>query len=64
MGVIIYSFHLNMSPKMSRGMHECYCYVTGVYVYDFVIKKEHYLRWTPYNRRSNPREMRQVFYFK
>ena len=38
MGVIIYSFNLNMSPKMSDSMLEYDCYVTELHAYDFVIK--------------------------
>ena len=53
MGVIIYSFNLNISPKMSYGVLEWYCYVTELHAYDFVlkdfvIKKWHYLCWTLY----------------
>ena len=36
MGVIIYSFNLNMSPKVSHGVLECDI-VTELYAYDFVI---------------------------
>ena len=39
MGVRIYSFNLNMSPKMSYGVLEYDCYVTELHSYDFVIKK-------------------------
>ena len=39
MGLIIYSFDLNISPKMSGVELECDCYVTELHVYDFVIKK-------------------------
>ena len=39
MGVIIYSFNLNISPKMSYGVLECYIvYVTELHTYDFAIK--------------------------
>ena len=38
MGVIIYSFNLNISPKVSYGMFECDI-VTELYAYDFVIKR-------------------------
>ena len=38
MGVIIYSFNLNVSPKMSYGVLEC-CYVSELHAYDFVIKR-------------------------
>ena len=52
MGVIIYSFNLNISPKMSYGVLECDIVVREVHAYDFVstqdfvIKKGHYLCWT------------------
>ena len=40
MGIIIYSFNLNIAPKMLYDVLECdYCYVTELHVYDFVIKK-------------------------
>ena len=39
MGVIIYSFNLNISPKMSYAVLECDIVVTESPVYDFVIKK-------------------------
>ena len=39
MGVIIYSFNLNISPKMLYGVLVQYCYVTELHAYDFVIKK-------------------------
>ena len=38
MGVIIYSFNLNVSPKMSYGVLECDIFVRELHVYDFVIK--------------------------
>ena len=37
MGVIAYTFNLNISPKMSYGVLEWY-YVTELHAYDFVIK--------------------------
>ena len=48
MAVIIYSFNLNISPKMSYGVLECGIAVTELHAYDFVItdfvfKKGHYL---------------------
>ena len=43
MGVIIYSFTLNISPKMSCGMFECDSYVTELHACDFVIKRGRYL---------------------
>ena len=36
MGVIIYSFNLNISPKMSYSVLECH--ITELHAYDFVIK--------------------------
>ena len=53
MGVIIYSFNLNISPKMSYGVLECDIVVTVLHAYDFVIKdfvikKGHYLCRTLY----------------
>ena len=45
---LIYSFNLNISPKMSHGMLECDSYVTELHTQDFVIKKECYLCWTLY----------------
>ena len=53
MGVIFYSFSLNISPKMSYGVFECDSYVTELHAYDFVIKdfvikKRHYLCHTLY----------------
>ena len=39
MGVIVYSFNLNISPTMSYGVLECDSYVTELHAYDFVIKK-------------------------
>ena len=38
MGVIIYSFIVNISPKMSYGVLECDIIVTQLPAYDFVIK--------------------------
>ena len=38
MGVIIYSFNLNMSPKMPYGVLECDIVLTELHAYDFVIK--------------------------
>ena len=38
MGVIIYSFYLNISPKMSYGVLECDCHVIELHAYDLVIK--------------------------
>ena len=38
MGVIIYSFNLNISCNMSYGVPEFYIVVTELHVYDFVIK--------------------------
>ena len=38
MGVIIYSFNLNISPNMSYAMFECDNVVTKLHAYDFVIK--------------------------
>ena len=38
MGMITYSFSLNISPKMSYGVLECDT-VTELYAYDFVITK-------------------------
>ena len=37
MGVIIYSLNLNISPKLSHGMLECYA--TELHGFDFVIKE-------------------------
>ena len=39
MGVIIYSFNLNISPKISYGVLECDIVGTELHAYDFVIKK-------------------------
>ena len=40
MGVIIYSFHLNVLPKMSYGVLECdKCYITELHAYNCVIKR-------------------------
>ena len=47
MGVIICSFNLNISPKMSFGVLECDI-VTELHAYDFVTKKWCYLCWTLY----------------
>ena len=49
MGVMIYSFNLNISPKMSYGVLECDIVVTELHAQDFVIKKGRYLCWTLYN---------------
>ena len=38
MGLIIYSFNLNISPKRSYGVLECSIVVTELHAYDFVIK--------------------------
>ena len=38
MGVIIYSFNLNISPKMSYDVFECDI-VTEFHAYNFVIKR-------------------------
>ena len=38
MGVTIYSFNLNISPKVSDGVLVWYCDVTELHAYDFVIK--------------------------
>ena len=43
MGVIIYSFNLNMSPKMSHRVLECDV-VTELPAYDFVIKGCYFCR--------------------
>ena len=48
MGVINYSFNLNILPKMSYSVLECDCYVTEFHAYDFVIKRGHYLCWMLY----------------
>ena len=53
MGVIIYSFNLNISLKVSCGVLECDSYVTELHAYDFVIrdfviKKGRYLCQTLY----------------
>ena len=50
MGVIIYSFNLNISPQMSHGVLE-YDIITELHAYDFImkdfiIKKGCYLCWT------------------
>ena len=37
MGVIIYSFNLNISPQMSHGVLE-YDIITELHAYDFIIK--------------------------
>ena len=40
MGVIIYSFNLNISPKVSYGVLECdTVIVIELHAYDFVIKR-------------------------
>ena len=39
MGGILYSFNLNISPRMSHCVLECwYCYVTELHAYGFLIK--------------------------
>ena len=38
MGIIIYSFNLNISPKVSYGVLECDIVVSELHGYDFVIK--------------------------
>ena len=38
MGVIIYSFNLNIVPKMSYDVLECDIVVTELHAYDFVMK--------------------------
>ena len=38
MGVIIYSFNLNISPKMAYGVLECDIVMLQNYMLDFVIK--------------------------
>ena len=53
MSVTIYSFNLNISPKMSYGVLECDIAVTELHTYDsvikdFVIKKGCYLCQTLY----------------
>ena len=48
MGVIIYSFTLNISPKVSYGVLECDIVVTELPAYDFVVKKGHHLCWILY----------------
>ena len=50
MGVIIYSFNLNISPIIC-GVLECDIIVTELHAYDcvikdFIIKWEHYSCWT------------------
>ena len=37
MGVIMYSFNFNISPKMSHGVLECDIVVTELHAYDCVI---------------------------
>ena len=39
MGVITYSFNLNISPKMSCGVLECDIVVTELHAYDFEMKE-------------------------
>ena len=39
MGVITYSFNVNISPEMSYGVLECDIVVTELHAYDFVTKK-------------------------
>ena len=53
MGVIIYSFNLNISPKISYGVPESDTVVTELHAYDLVIKKGRYLCWTLYLITSN-----------
>ena len=48
MGVMIYSFNLNILPKTSYGVLECDNVVTELHAYDFVIRKRRYLRQTLY----------------
>ena len=53
MGIIIYSFNLNILPKMPYVMLECDSYVTKLHAYyfvikDFIIKKGSYLCQTLY----------------
>ena len=48
MGVIIYSFNLDISPKMSYGVLECDIVVTELHAYEFGMKKGRYLCWTLY----------------
>ena len=51
MGVIISSFNLKISPKMSNGVPECditELYACDFVIKDFVIKKGCYLRQTLY----------------
>ena len=43
MWVIIYSFNLNISPKISHGVLECDILMLELHAYDFVIKKGCYL---------------------
>ena len=40
MGVTIYSFNLNISPKMSYGVLGCDSYVTELHAYDFIKKED------------------------
>ena len=50
MGVIIYSFNLNISPKMSYSTLECdRVMLEKSHACDFVIKRGHYLCLTLYN---------------
>ena len=55
MGVIIYSFNLNTSPKMSYGVLEWeYYYVTELLAYNFIIKQGRYMCQTLYNSLIQP----------
>ena len=69
MGVIIYSFNLNISPKMSYGVLEgdivmLQNYMVTIFVIkDFVIKKGHYLCGTLYNFITPARDDYQVVLF-
>ena len=53
MGIVTYSFNVNISPEMSYGVLECDSYVTELHAHDFVLKdfvinQRHYLCWTRY----------------
>ena len=68
MGVIIYSFNLNISPKMSYGVHECDI-VTELHAYDFVIKdfiikNGCYLCWTLYVMQIGNRRILELYQFQ
>ena len=39
MGIIIYSFKLNISPKMSYGVLESDSHIAQLHAYDFVTKR-------------------------